>query len=59
MALHVQSSFISFMKLRASWGKNGSLANLYPGAWRSAIGFGNAYPDADGNVVPLDSFMRS
>ena len=45
-----QSSFISFMKLRASWGKNGSLANLYPGAWRSAIGFGNAYPDADGNL---------
>jgi TonB-linked SusC/RagA family outer membrane protein len=39
---------ISFGKLRASWGQNGSLSNLNPGAWRSAIGFGGAYPDGTG-----------
>ncbi len=45
-----KSSAINFLKLRASWGQNGSLANLSPGAWKSAIGFGNAYPDGDGNL---------
>jgi TonB-linked SusC/RagA family outer membrane protein len=44
------SSALNFMKVRASWGQNGSLANLSPGAWKSAIGFGNAYPDGDGNL---------
>ncbi len=41
---------ISFGKLRASWGQNGSLSNLNPGAWRSAIGFGGVYPDGAGNL---------
>lgn len=41
---------ISFGKVRASWGQNGSLSNLNPGAWRSAIGFGGAYPDGAGNL---------
>jgi len=41
---------VNFLKIRASWGQNGSLANLSPGAWKSAIGFGNAYPDGDGNL---------
>lgn len=41
---------ISFGKLRASWGQNGSLSNLNPGAWRSAIGFAGAYPDGNGNL---------
>ncbi|MFK8102272.1 MAG: SusC/RagA family TonB-linked outer membrane protein [Saprospiraceae bacterium] len=44
------SKVFNFAKLRVSWGQNGSLSNLSPGAWRSAIGFGGAYPDADGNL---------
>ncbi len=43
-----QDGPLNFLKLRASWGQNGSLANLTPGAWRSAIGFNNAYPDGNG-----------
>ncbi|MEM9983944.1 MAG: SusC/RagA family TonB-linked outer membrane protein, partial [Bacteroidota bacterium] len=45
-----QGGPITFLKLRASWGQNGSLSNLAPGAWRSAIGFSGAYPDANGNL---------
>ena len=42
------SGILNFAKLRASWGQNGSLANIGQGAWRSAIGFGGVYPDANG-----------
>lgn len=42
---------INYAKVRASWGKNGSLSNLNPG---SAIGLVSAvfqYTDADGNQI--------
>ncbi|MBT1705730.1 SusC/RagA family TonB-linked outer membrane protein [Chryseosolibacter indicus] len=43
---------VSFMKIRASWGQNGSLSNLNPGQWQSAIstnvGGVIRYPDALG-----------
>ncbi len=43
------SNAFSFMKVRASWGRNGSLANLRPGQWNSAIVFTNTYPDGNEN----------
>lgn len=43
-----QNGILNFAKLRASWGQNGSLANIGQGAWRSAIGFGGVYPNALG-----------
>lgn len=42
---------LSFLKARASWGQNGSLANLSPGQWQSAISFNFAYPDAADNLL--------
>lgn len=45
------SSVVNFIKLRGSWGTNGSLAGLSPGRWRSAITFNNQYPDATGNLL--------
>lgn len=45
------SSVVNFVKVRASWGVNGSLAGLSPGRWRSAITFNNQYPDGVGNLL--------
>ncbi|RAV98670.1 TonB-dependent receptor [Pseudochryseolinea flava] len=48
-------STISFAKIRASWGQNGSLAGLYPGIWQKAISTNVngqiRYPSNDGLYV--------
>lgn len=31
------SEVMSYVKLRASWGQNGSLSNLYPGQWQNSV----------------------
>lgn len=43
-------SVINFMKLRASWGQNGSLGNLTPGQWKGTISFDFRYPDGTGSL---------
>ncbi|CAA9290704.1 MAG: Outer membrane TonB-dependent transporter, utilization system for glycans and polysaccharides (PUL), SusC family [uncultured Cytophagales bacterium] len=50
------SGVLNSVKLRASWGQNGSLSNLTLGQWQSAIVtqyFGQPirYPDAQGNYL--------
>ncbi len=42
---------LNFVKLRASWGQNGSLSNVGPGAWKSGINFLYSYADAEGNFI--------
>ncbi|WP_158281377.1 SusC/RagA family TonB-linked outer membrane protein [Sediminitomix flava] len=42
---------IAFAKLRASWGRNGSLSNLYPGASIGLVSPTFQYTNADGEVV--------
>jgi len=44
-------SAINYMKIRASWGQNGSLSNLGVGQYLSAIGPQGLYPDANGNFL--------
>lgn len=50
------NSPVSFAKLRASWGQNGSLSNLSPGQWKSVIatnvGGVIRYPNAIGTYEP-------
>lgn len=41
---------INYLKLRASWGQNGSLSSVGLGEWLNSIGAGNLYPDANGNL---------
>ncbi len=43
-------SALNFLKLKASWGQNGSLANLSPGQWKGTISFGFQYPDGNGQL---------
>lgn len=44
------SSPLNYLKLRASWGKNGSIANIGIGDWKSLITTqGVSFPDAEGN----------
>lgn len=41
---------LNYLKLRASWGQNGSIANINIGDWKSLITTqGIAYPDTKGN----------
>jgi TonB-linked SusC/RagA family outer membrane protein len=44
---------INFMKVRASWGQNGSLSNLSTNQYRSLISTtGIEYPDGNGLLIP-------
>jgi len=43
--------FISYAKLRASWGQNGNVSSVGIGEWLSAIGSGIVYPNASGNLI--------
>ncbi|WP_295127479.1 TonB-dependent receptor [uncultured Chitinophaga sp.] len=44
--------FINYLKVRASWGINGSLSNIGIGQWASVItAQGLRYPDATGNFL--------
>ena len=46
------SSALSFVKLRGSWGQNGSLSNLGPDQYALLISTtGVRYPDASGNII--------
>jgi len=42
---------VSYAKLRASWGQNGSLSNVGIGSWQPFIGQGQRYTDGDGNFI--------
>lgn len=42
---------MSYAKIRASWGQNGSLSSVGLGEWMNAIGSGFYYPDANGNLL--------
>jgi len=50
----VPSSIVSNLKIRASWGENGSISNVFVGAWNSMIrtGFDLNYPANDNTSVP-------
>jgi TonB-dependent starch-binding outer membrane protein SusC len=50
----VPSTIISNLKLRGSWGQNGSISNVFVGAWNSMIrtGFDLNYPVNDSESVP-------
>ncbi|MCR9249642.1 MAG: TonB-dependent receptor [bacterium] len=43
-------SAMNFLKVKASWGQNGSLSNLFPGQWKGTINFGFQYPDGNGQL---------
>ncbi len=42
---------INHLKLRASWGQNGSLSSVPIGQWFSAVSVIGRYPDASGNYL--------
>jgi TonB-dependent starch-binding outer membrane protein SusC len=43
---------VNYLKLRASWGRNGSTSNVGIGVWQQFIGAINpGYPDANGNFL--------
>lgn len=43
---------VNYLKLRASWGQNGSTSNVGIGVWQQFIGAINpGYPDANGNFL--------
>lgn len=45
---------INYLKLRASWGQNGSTANIAAGQWRALVTKdGLKYPDVDGVLRPV------
>jgi TonB-dependent starch-binding outer membrane protein SusC len=44
------SGVVSYAKLRASWGQNGSIASVGIGEWMNRISAGLLYPDANGNL---------
>lgn len=50
------ANVVSFAKLRASWGQNGSLSNLSPGQWQAAISTDVngiiRYPDPNEDYLP-------
>jgi TonB-dependent starch-binding outer membrane protein SusC len=43
--------FMTYGKLRASWGQNGSLSSLGFGEWLNSIGAGLLYPDGNGGLM--------
>lgn len=51
------SNVFDYVKLRGSWGRNGSLSNLAPGQWLGAVsttditGAAIQYPDGEGNFL--------
>lgn len=45
------SNIMSYAKLRASWGQNGSLSAVGLGEWMNAIGSGMLYTDANGTLL--------
>lgn len=45
------SSIMNYAKIRASWGKNGSLSAVGVGEWLNAISANFQYPDANGNLI--------
>jgi len=47
------TGFLSFLKLRASWGQAGSLSGVTPGAGQPNIGFNYVYSDADGGFITI------
>jgi len=49
----ISSNIINNLKLRASWGQNGSISNVFVGAWNSMIrtGFDLNYPVNDESTV--------
>ena len=48
----VLSESLNYLKLRASWGQNGSTSNVGIGAWQALIGgVTPGYPDLNGNFI--------
>lgn len=45
------SRVMSYAKLRASWGQNGSVSSVGLGEWMNRIGAGILYPDGNGGLV--------
>jgi len=45
------SKTMNYLKLRGSWGQNGSLSSVGIGEWMNAIGAGAQYYDASGNPL--------
>jgi TonB-dependent starch-binding outer membrane protein SusC len=45
------SNVMSYAKLRASWGQNGSLSAVGQGEYMNAVISGMLYPDANGNML--------
>jgi TonB-dependent starch-binding outer membrane protein SusC len=45
------SQTMNYAKLRASWGRNGSLSAVGLGEWLNSIGAGSLYPDGSGNLL--------
>lgn len=45
------SSKLTYGKLRASWGQNGSLSSVGLGEWMNSIGANLLYPDGAGNLI--------
>jgi TonB-dependent starch-binding outer membrane protein SusC len=45
------SGFMTYGKLRASWGQNGSLSSVGLGEWLNSIGAGLLYPDGNGGLM--------
>jgi TonB-dependent starch-binding outer membrane protein SusC len=50
----IPASIINYLKVRGSWGENGSISNVTVGAWNSMIktGFDHNYPINDQASVP-------
>lgn len=46
-----RNNIITYGKLRASWGQNGSLSSVGLGEWLNSIGAGLIYPDANGGLL--------
>ena len=42
---------VSYLKLRGSWGKNGSVGSIGIGEWLNAVVSNMLYPDANGNLL--------
>lgn len=49
--LDINPSALSYGKLRASWGQNGSLSSVGLGEWMNAIGANLLYPDGTGTLI--------
>lgn len=49
--ININNSALSYGKLRASWGQNGSLSSVGLGEWMNSIGAGLLYPDGSGALI--------